>query len=128
MGIVMSDGRCIQTIPLIAAALILSVPSRTSIANQLTSWLPAWVPNPSGEAILLSGSDIANWSFGGFGGVYNHGRLTYIEVEPWRVEHQWGDGYMVGANAVWKFARLPGVPIDLEVDLSAGYLWGQGSL
>lgn len=95
-------------------------------ADAPPAWLPVW--NPPKQASLLSASDIANWSFGGFAGVYNHGRLTIIELEPWRVRNDWARDYMVGANAVFKIAHLPLLPVDLELDLSVGDLFGKGNI
>lgn len=88
------------------------------------AWLPVW--NPPKHYAFLSGADIENWSFGAFAGIYNHGRLIIIEVEPWRVRNDWAHDYMVGVDAVWKIAHLPLLPVDLELDLSAGDLLGQG--
>ncbi|MGA2778917.1 MAG: hypothetical protein ABSF94_15280 [Steroidobacteraceae bacterium] len=89
------------------------------------AWLPVW--DPPKQITWLSASDISNWSFGGFAGVYNHGRLIIIEVEPWRVRNDWARDYMIGANAVYKIAHLPLLPVDFELDLSVGDLVGKGN-
>jgi hypothetical protein len=106
--------------------LMMAVYAHSAFADKTVSEFPAW--NPPSEATFLSPSDIDNWSFGGFAGVYNHGRLIYFEVEPWRVKDEWGHGYMVAGNAVYKIAHLPYVPLDLELDLSVADLFGRGNV
>ena len=99
--------------------------STASDSDAPPAWLPRW--HPPKHATVLSAEDLENWSFGAFGGIYNHGRLIIIEVEPWRVRNDWAHYYMVGADAVYKVAHLPWFPWDFELDFSVGDLLGQGT-
>ena len=93
-----------------SAALMLAAP--VAKADEF-GVLPAWNANPTFE--WHSPFDLRNWKFGFYQGVFadrRFGQLLYSPfLAPLRPEA------ILAANAVYKIASFPWVPLDAELDL-----------
>ncbi len=60
-----------------------------------------------------------NWRIGAYVGQFNHGQEIELFAWPPSAIGAFGPFYSFGANAVYTAARLPKIPLEVEVDLAA---------
>ena len=85
--------------------------------------LPDEVKTP-GRFIFHSPTAASSWSFGVYGGQLNNNVFARIAPAPWKARDTFEPAYLVAANGVYRAVEFPYLPIDFEIDVTAGYHFG----
>jgi hypothetical protein len=110
----------------ILGTLAISAPSRSAdMIPAQTDWPGHW--RAPSDFVFHSPTDPSSWRLGAYFGVGNGDTLVHVLFTPWNAVSFFNPVYLLAGNVVYSAIELPGVPLDIELEMNLAQHFGPSS-